>query len=297
MFKSLVTMYKTDLCPICQSEIKWYKKSGLKVQDHYLCSECCSKLVPYNINIFNIKKYSLEELNKVINIENKKLKNKCNSCKHDTSNIKIDKNSKAKYINNVELANRILDLCPYQPYLDFCQDMQVKKICKDCMCRQDTINKAIEICGEPNTDKKLQLYARAYGNSIKEYRTKAIYYLNLYLNNKSYNSEADFYEMLADIYVKEYIFEKALLIYEKLIKCNPDMPIIYSKKVGVMVKMNKIDEAIKFLNDTKKSSYYRKYGKYSPNSWFMDTIDTLIEDCKTKKENGYVYKPKKKVIN
>ena len=297
IFVKIDKLLKTDICPICQNEIKWYKKSGLKFQEHYICMKCSNKLIPCKINIFNIKKYKLEELRKFINLQDWKAENKCNIYKPNTSNIKIDKNLKTKYISNVELANKILDLCPYQPYLNFCIDKQVKKICKECKCRQDAINKAIEICGEPDTDEKLRLYARAYGNSVKEYRTKAIFYLNLYLNNKSYKDESDFYEMLADIYVKEYTFEKALLIYEQLIKYEPDMPILYSKKVDVMIKMNKIDEAIIFLDNTKKTTYYRKYNKYSPNSWFIDTIDNLVKNCKIKKEKGYIYKPKNKSIN
>lgn len=97
IFVKVYKLLKTDICPICENEIKCYKKSGLKFKEHYICMKCCSKLTPYKINLFNIKNYSLEELNKFIDIHNQKLKNKCNNCKPDTNNIKIDNNSKTKY--------------------------------------------------------------------------------------------------------------------------------------------------------------------------------------------------------
>lgn len=213
----------------------------------------------------------------------------------------IKNNQKPKfynYNNNVNLANRILDLCPYQPYVNSCTDIQVKNACINCKCKQDAINRAIEICGEPNTKEKIELYARAYGNSTKEYRDKAIYYLNLLLNNQSYSTATyKYYEMLADIYVKEYFFDKALLIYNSLINFNPEDPILYRKKTNTLVKLNKINEALDFLNSVKSGNFYHHYPKYSPSSWFMDTINELITNTLELKEKGYVYKPKNKKRN
>lgn len=195
---------------------------------------------------------------------------------------------------NLDLAKRILKHSTYQPYLNYCEDIQVRTICKDCKCKQDAINKAIEVCGKPNTKEKIKLYAIAYANSTKEYRDKAIYYLQLFLRDTICNEETkNLYENLADIYVKNYDFEKALPIYNNLIAYESEMPMFYSKKTELLIKMNKIDEAILFLLETKKGPYYKKYTKYVPDTWFIDIIDNSLNRCIYLKQKGYKYKPRK----
>ena len=102
------------------------------------------------------------------------------------------------------------------------------------------------------------------------------------------------YEALADKYEKEYEFEKSLKMHEKIINHDPYCPINYRKKVRILIKQNKIDDALLFLNNIKSSKYYCKNEQYFPHDWFMKTIDELIIDCEEKKKKGYVYKPRKR---
>ena len=149
-------------------------------------------------------------------------------------------------------------------------------------------------------------------NQLKK-RNKAIYYLELYLGNElweqTFTSKIrninDTYEIqkkdhiydltkyLAEIYEKEYKFDDALKNYEKMIRLDPYLPFGYNGKVSILVKQHKIDNAILFLKEVKKSKYYTKNKKYEPNTWLIDSINNLLKDCVTKKEKNYVYKPKK----
>ena len=197
------------------------------------------------------------------------------------------------------------------------EQKKVDKILNLCHSRQDILNRVIEICGVPNTPKQRYIYAMAYGWSNKEYRKKAIYYIKFYLNNELYediylhhfrniNSTIeerkqehiyDMQSMLIDLYIKEYDFNNALLLTEKNISLIPTLPLAYRKKAEILVKTNQIDEAIIFLKEFKKSKYYCKYKDYSPSTWMIDTIDELLNDCISKKQNNYIYKPRKQTIN
>lgn len=190
-------------------------------------------------------------------------------------------------------------------------------ILRTCKDRQEVLNKVIEICGEPNTSQQRYIYAMAYSWSNKEYRRKAIKYLEMYLMNPLYDdiylnrfsylnepteSRKDkhlisMHNALGEIYEKEYMFEEALANYEKSISLNPYNPLLYRKKVGVLIKIGKINEALIFLENVKKSKYYITNNLYIPIDWFIKTIDELILDCKDKIENNYVYKPRKSKID
>lgn len=195
--------------------------------------------------------------------------------------------------------------------------MKLNNIIKSCSCRQDILNKVIEICGTPKTPKQRYIYAMAYGWSNKEYRKKAIFYINMYLDNELYediflcrfrNINAtieerkkehiyDMQNMLIDLYIKEYEFDNALQLIEKNINLVPTLPLAYRKKVEVLIKTNQIDYAITFLKNFKKSKYYCKYKNYYPTTWLMDTINELLNDCISKKQGKYIYKPRKQKIN
>lgn len=107
---------------------------------------------------------------------------------------------------------------------------------------------------------------------------------------------------LAKMYEKEYNFDKALLHCRladnsimKIIELNAtigiDMeyltpPRMYESQL--LVKTNRLDEAIKVLETSKKISLYEY------DTIFKDTIDNALEDLYKKKEKGYIYKPRKK---
>ena len=105
---------------------------------------------------------------------------------------------------------------------------------------------------------------------------------------------------LAKQYEKEYNFEKALfhcrLAYNSFnkeleiqAKQGLDMNYLTPTKIyesQLLVKMNKLDEAISVLNTSKRLSIYKtdKQYKYA--------IDMAIADIVRKKEKGYIYKPR-----
>lgn len=215
--------------------------------------------------------------------------------------------------SNSKLALKILQSLSVGYTFSPIEEIQINKAIKECKTRQDIINKAIELCGEPDTPQKRYIYAKGYAWSNKEYRPLAIKYITLYLNNPLYEEIyinrfknindtidkrkqdhiCDMKEMLADVYMKVYEFENALKIYDELIEIDPTMPIFYRKKVSALIKLHRLDDCIIFLKNVKKSKYYRKYTEYIPTTWFKSTIDELLKDCINKKLNGYVYKPRK----
>ncbi len=218
-----------------------------------------------------------------------------------------------KLTDNPNLALNIFHTLSVGYNSSFLEKILIKYILKDCKDRQDILNKVIEVCGEPNTPQKRYIYAITYAWSNKEYRNKAIHYLELYLNNELWEESFihkfrnindtfeiqkkdhiyDLTKYLAEIYEKEYQFNEALKNYEKMIKLDPYLPFGYNGKISIMIKKNKIDEAIQYLKVIKKSKYYCKNNNYYPNNWLMASIDDLLKKCKNLKEKDYVYKPRK----
>ena len=205
--------------------------------------------------------------------------------------------------DNPDMALKIIESLSVGYEFSNIDKIKIRNLTKKCKNRQDIINKAIEICGEPTTPIKRFIYAKAYAWSNKEYRNLAIKYINLYLNNDLYEDEYlykfenrndsieirkkkhinNMKEMLADIYVKNHEFDKALSIYDDLINSEPLFPVFYSKKIKTMIKMNRIDECITLLNNLKKSKYYAPNSTYTPNNWMIETINSLLKECIIKK--------------
>lgn len=227
--------------------------------------------------------------------------------------------TKTNYTNNPQLALFLFKtLSVSTKTLSSKEEKIINNILSQFNSRQDILNKAIEICGEPITPQQRYIYAIVYSWSNKEYRKKAIYYLNLYLNNElyediyihrfSYLGQTDenkkiehlttMYNYLGEVYEKEYEFENALDIYNKVISINPFSPVGYRGKVNILIKQNNLDMAIKFLEDFKTSKYYSK-NKINPNieNWLVQIIDEMLEDCQIKKESNYCYKPRKQKID
>nr|DAU94117.1 MAG TPA: hypothetical protein [Caudoviricetes sp.] len=122
------------------------------------------------------------------------------------------------------------------------------------------------------------------------------------------NEEQFYYEayqnnlLLAQNYEKEYNLDKALFhcrladnSFIKYIEENKkqgiDMEYMTPNRVyesRILVKMNKLDEAIKVLNTSKQLSIYEK------DKRFKDSVDIALEDVLNKKKNGYIYKPRNK---
>ena len=218
--------------------------------------------------------------------------------------------------SNPDLALKLFRSLSVGYDLDEKEQKQIDYILKKCQTKQDVLNKVIELCGDPKTPKQRYIYAMAYGWSNKEYRRKAIYYIEYYLNNNLYEEiylthfrdmHSTIQErrkehissmqcMLIQLYIKEYEFLKALELVEDYITFVPTDPLVYRKKVDILIKTNKIDDAIKFLKDFKKCEYYRDYDEYTPKTWMKDTINELLLECINKKDSNYIYKQKKQKI-
>jgi transposase-like protein len=130
-------------CPICEGETNFFTKGALKYNNEYLCQSCVQKLGRSHIGIFNIKKYSLEELKEKAEmagneepakISEPKNKLECPHCKgHNIELLSNDKNYKTKYKTTINLN-------PFKPFT-LTNSKEIKKetakehneyLCKDC---------------------------------------------------------------------------------------------------------------------------------------------------------------------
>lgn len=211
-----------------------------------------------------------------------------------------------KYSNNPDLAERIFEVRPYQPYVKNCKDSEVKKVCWNCKNIQDTLNKVIEVCGPADSPKARYLYAIAYAWSRKEYNDKAIYYLEQYLNNPLYTGAyrrlnpqyslekrkklhvSEMLGYLGKAYEKSYNFEKALDCQLKRLDLDPEFAGIYVAVSEIYTKLNQLNKALDILHRAQTTIYYKDE--------FKTTIDNYIENIKAKINSGYVYKPRKRQV-
>lgn len=300
------------ICFICNN------KAGLnknKTSYGYICWNCLKKLSKHNINILNIKKFSVEEL-----------KNKVNtSTSTNISSFSEHAPSKTNYIlKNVDLAEQLFNTQVLGETVDSIYKHQVNKILKQCTPknkqypeRQQVLLKVIDLIGEPATPKERFLVAKAYSWSRVEYREKAIHYLELYLNNELYKEAYihqfrnindteeiqkkyhlnEMYGYLAKAYIGTYDLAKALEIYEYLISIFPKHPLAYRGKCECLIKQNKLKECYNWLIEVQKLPYYKlnkKYSETAPENWFYYTINSLLNDVTEKLDNNYVYKSRKK---
>lgn len=96
-------------------------------------------------------------------------------------------NKNISLINNPDLALKLFEtLSVSTGTLTGSEKRIIDDILRTCKDRQDVLNKVVEICGEPNTSQQRYIYAMAYSWSNKEYRRRAIKYLEMYLSNPLY---------------------------------------------------------------------------------------------------------------
>lgn len=94
-------------------------------------------------------------------------------------------------------------------------------------------------------------------------------------------------------------FENALKTYETIIAIAPNFPKAYCGKSSVLCKTGKLNQSLLWLQEVKKSQYYKIHYYTSPigqkvkDDFFVSTINTLITDTKIKIKNNYKYKPQK----
>ena len=192
-----------------------------------------------------------------------------------------------------ELAERIFEYRTYKPYVNNCPDKEVREICKNCKNVQDTLNKVIEYCGEPDTPKARYYYAIAYAWSRIEYNDLAIKYLELYLNNELFNPVSniqyhkyEMYRYLGQAYEKKKDLDLALKNYKICLDLMPELQVPYLDIANIYKKKNQLDKSLEVLENSKKTNYYKNE--------FKKVIDRYIEDYKQKIKNKYIYKPRNK---
>ncbi len=213
---------------------------------------------------------------------------------------------KDKTSSNGDLAERVFFYKTYQPYVINCPDNEVKRICWDCNNIQDSLNKVIELCKEPNTPQTRYLIAMAYAYSRVEYNDEAIKYLTLYLNNPLYlgayqnklhdiNNSLEqeriihLYDMwiyLGQAYEKKYNFDNALECYEKGLSLLPNSQMPYLSIANIFRKKNNLRASLNILNQAKRTMYY--------TGDFKKAIDSCILEYEEKIKKGYKYRPRKK---
>lgn len=223
--------------------------------------------------------------------------------------------------NNIDLAEKLLGNLSLGNANDS-DKKQIDAILKQCPTRQDVLNKVIELCGDPVTPRQRYIIAQAYAWSKTEFRRQAIIHIEQYLSNPLYedayknhhhtfaykqftlNEEknihlSEMYSYLGKGYEGEYEFDKALLCYKKEQEFAPYWPSPYCHICEVLIKQNKLNEAMETYMLAKKSLYYKpiKYkdliGKSCSDNTFKKVIDGHIIDLQEKIDTGYVYKPRK----
>lgn len=207
---------------------------------------------------------------------------------------------KIKEVSNVNLA---LEVSNYYHGGLVSSPLQVQRFIKsNNNSKIDSLMAAINLCGDPNTPKKLYIVSRCYVMAGAKYRPKAIEYLLKYIDvgaawegtprdnikmddyviNQLSVNQSEVYCDLGKCYEGEYQFEKALEWYFKALEKFPvsTPPACYI--ADVYVKMNNIDAGLNFLKEIKKTGY--KDMKLIANS--------KIKELNEKKTKGYVYKPR-----
>lgn len=233
----------------------------------------------------------------------------------------LDTFFKTQNIDNIELAYELFNFDTNSKYYK-----QVKRIFKEYTKaneqypdRQDIFLKAIDIIGEPQTPKEKYIVAEAYLWSRYPFKLKGIEYGNKYINSELWNYEhikvpknadntttnkknieiSHFLHEIGLIYESEYNFDEAIKCYEREIKITPFFQFGYIDKAKALVKLNKKEEALELLKNTRNSKYYIPYST-KEYKWeteqisddFKKSIENIINDIENKIKKNYKYRPR-----
>ncbi len=135
----------------------------------------------------------------------------------------------------------------------------------------------------------------AYVNEGAAYRKLAIECFEFYFdhptkmpiadNKQPFFSEWHLHSELANLYEREYNFDKAIFQLKECIRYNRnDCGAEYTRIADIIVKKEGVDKAIEYINKIKKSKIYPK---------IRHSIDYEYNELMEKKKKGYVYKPRK----
>lgn len=151
--------------------------------------------------------------------------------------------------------------------------------------------RALKECYNVNDFSSQWECARIYEFWGAKYRLLAIYHYEKCIKlSKDGFSTFNLYTALGSLYEKSRDFEKAINAYNKVIEDCPYSPTGYVCVAKCLRKQNKLDEAVKFLENAKTSDYYTSP---EPHSCFNTCVDSKLQDLYKKKEKGYIFRPKK----
>jgi len=198
---------------------------------------------------------------------------------------------------------------------------KLNEVLSVCHSEQDILDRIIMLCSNYNTPRSRFLTAMAYVYSTKRYRKESIRYLLNYLNNPLYddawNNEkhnanntptdemnihiSEMYSLLGKAYEGEYMFDEALASFKTAIQFYPSCPLDIVNASKVIVKMNKLQDAMCFLENYRHTPYYAPKKTVSEldgtvyfDDWYKRAIDHAIMDVVEKINKGYVYRPRKR---
>lgn len=176
---------------------------------------------------------------------------------------------------------------------------EVRKILESCNYDRITIlHREIDLCSGYHCPAAYAILSNAYIFLGASYRKQAIQYLTKYLENpcwipccEQYRNTylAGRWSYLGKSYEGEYQFDLALKAYWCELKLTPSFPSPYIEIARVMRKKNQIDLAIQFLKAARKTKHYQ-----NPclETQFRIVIDSHLSELESKRERGYVYRPR-----
>lgn len=222
--------------------------------------------------------------------------------------------NKLKEMYNVELAYELINY-----FTDCKYGNIVKKYIKKYSDRQDIFLKAIDLISDIDSPKARYVKAQAYLWSRYPFKLKGIEYAKEYINKelcnelyinilvpqnveqteenqKNIHLFSILHEM-AIVYQSEYKFDEALKCYDRTIKLTPFYGFAYVYKAKVLIKMDRIQEALSLLKSARLSKYYKPYStkiyeweEEQLNDDFKKSIESCIMDIEKKIAKGYKYK-------
>lgn len=166
-------LFSKGVCPVCCKETSLFSKSGIKYNNDYICMSCANKLSKFNINIFNVKNKSLEELQQAVYsaIAKSEQKRQCKIKKQLQRREQIEDQSTKKWLRNQEIKitsyavsgdNPYKNAVPHNVYANTYTDRKQSQPVKDYIVF-DTETTGLE----PEIDKIIEISAIKYINNEK----------------------------------------------------------------------------------------------------------------------------------
>ena len=182
-------------------------------------------------------------------------------------------NKKRELPKSNKLAKQIIDYQLYNPYLNKCDNNDVKIACKDCYSRQDVFLTAIKYIENNDSPESIYLLAIANSGLGILYNERTIYYYEQYLENplvypddkNKYKDYFEIYTTLADCYSKDYIIAKELkyrelsleysnLLWDELKKCEQNFDMEYYGNREIRKRITELKDDIKMAKKIEKQT-------------------------------------------